>query len=253
MRATGRGVVAAVVMGVTLAMFGSIGRASALTSLYATSASTSRDIVWVGMIDAKGDGVLTRVAVACFEDTVGSNDRIVLLWTYGSYGLKDDYNIHGDPAGGGTGGDAMYLVAAGYTPTGYCAASNTAIFESGTSWTALNYNGHYLDLYGDGGNETLVYDGGGSNNTYLSGGDGDDVVWQASSIGAARGDGGADIVWGLTGGNGDQLTGGAGDYDCLWDDNNSFTTYDCGGQANDAHDDNNTGFSNCPTSWTCGP
>jgi len=242
MKAAAGIVATTIVMSWALAMLGLTGRAKA-TPHYATSGATVRDVVWIGMVDIKG-APAERIALACYDSAVNSFDHIKVLGT--ASGLNDDWQIHGDPSAAGTGGDALYVVASdGTTPSGYC--SNLTTFETG-SWNRLVYSGRYLDLYGDGGNETLMMDGGGANNTWLNGDAGDDFLQQSSSIGYAKGGDGADNIWGLTGGNGDSLSGDAGN-DCLWDDNNnttSFLFFDCGAGSGDV-----CAWGNRATGTTC--
>src|SRR5690606_7614176 len=107
-----------------------------------------------------------------------------------------------------------------------------------------------LDLYGGDGNDWIIWDGGGSHDTFVNGGTGHDFLEQSSSIGRAKGNDGNDTLWGLDG-SADSLRGDSG-ADCLWDANNSFAVFDCGGDTGDSRDPSNTGTTGCPNTYSCG-
>ncbi|MBZ0120408.1 MAG: hypothetical protein K8H88_25680 [Sandaracinaceae bacterium] len=219
--------------------------AAALTQRYDDS-SSQNELIYVGMVDVVGDG-LGRVPVACYDGPL-SNDFYYVLGN--TSGLSDDYEIHGDSSTAGTGVDTMILIGTnGYTPpsSDYCASGS---WRTG-SWNVLSYNGFYLDLYGDGGNDWELDSGTASGlATYLMGGAGNDYLELNGSGGAAYGEAGADTIYALSGsGSGETLNGGSGS-DCLWDASNSFSSFDCGADT-DTRNNGNTGTSNCESSDPC--
>lgn len=215
--------------------------ASALTVSRGIGTSAN-DIMYVGMCDPKGDGTHTYVVCFCFSGSLG--------YTPGVTSLQDDYEIHGDSADTSTGADTMIVVGSNTTLPGNCSNTGAGGPVDNATWSNLAYNGHYLDFYGDGGNDTELYDGGGSHNTWLHGGAGNDFVVQASTVGSARGDDGNDFVEGITGGSSDVLQGGNGD-DCLYDSNNSWSTFDCG-PGTDTYQSTDTATKTaCETSGNC--
>ena len=214
--------------------------ASALTVVRGTNSS---ETVWVGMVDVTGDGVSGRGPVACWA--LGSSSATFSIIGTTS-GLDDDYAVHGDASDSGTGNDWMSLIVTNGTAVpGPCGAI-------GGTWNRLTYNGYFLDLAGDAGNETRMHDGGGSGDTFLSGNDGNDFLQQWSSIGWARGDDDDDTVYGFTGTSADVLYGDDGD-DCLWDGNNSWLVFHCG-NGSDRYSNLNSGtMTSCETSdASCG-
>jgi hypothetical protein len=223
----------------------SAGQAHALT--VERGVSNNSETMWIGMVDMPGDGTSSRVAALCI-DGPGASDIWIALGNHN--GLGDDYEIHGDSADSGTGNDTIRVVGSdGTNPTGYCGTGSGG--TAGGTWNRLAYNGRILDLFGDGGADSL-HDGGGSNDTWTSGGAGNDYLPQVSSIGRANGGAGQDTVYGLSSGSGDRLLGGD-DADCLWDSTNTFTTFDCGGHTNDTRSSTNSGagITGCPQQDPC--
>ncbi len=144
--------------------------------------------------------------------------------------LDDDYAVHGS-----SGSDGIEVIRSNRSITGDCAGS----------WSALQYGTHYLDVYGDGGNDNVF---GGAGNTFSFGGAGNDFVVNYSSIGKAQGDDGSDIVLGLDG-SGDVLYGNAGS-DCLEDYSGSWLIYNCGPDT-DYRANGSSGTSYCENPIAC--
>lgn len=124
------------------------GSAKALTTL--RGAGNDDENIYVAMVDVTGDGTHNKVPVVCFDSTNNTHDTYYIIGT--TSGLDDDYQIHGDSTDGGTGSDSLQI---GWTSSGYCGS----ITDTGGS-ANLAYNSWYLDLYGDGGNDRYLSDGG---------------------------------------------------------------------------------------------
>jgi hypothetical protein len=137
---------------------------------------------------------------ACSSTTIGT-----------ASGLNNDYLIVG-------GNDTDFLIGVGGLASLYTVC--------GTSITPLAYNGHFLDMDG-GSNTDLVFPGTGDSFGY--GSDGDDLMQTFSPIGIILGGNGADDMYGTSAVTTDAIYGEGGD-DCLTDDGNAHSTFDCGGQ-----------------------
>jgi len=222
--------------------------ASALEVIRA-GGSGDNDYILIGEVEIKDVG--TRFAV-CVDDPDDENDEV--YYPFASNKLTDDVEVHGDSIDSGTGDDTMLIVASADTdppssgPGSFCHREKN--LEIDGQWDPPVYDGYYLDLYGDGGDEKEMDDGGGSNDTWMSGDGGHDYLEQHSSIGRALGQDGNDTIWGLTGGNGDYLWGHDGD-DCLWDDDDSFSALNCGDHVSGDSHGGNTGTTNCENLDQC--
>jgi hypothetical protein len=157
--------------------------------------------VYVGMSGGVAKAVfLNRTTSACAFSTLGT-----------SSGLTNNFEIIG-------GGDMDFLIVAG--------GLGTRFDVCGTSVTSLSYNGHFLDVNGNGGND-FVFPGTGD--SFGLGGEGNDTLQQFSPIGQLVGGNGDDRVFGTSGVTTDRLFGQGGD-DCLDDPGNAHSTFDCGTQ-----------------------
>jgi Ca2+-binding RTX toxin-like protein len=138
-----------------------------------------------------------------------SDSSCLFQFIGGAAGLNTDYNVHG-----GGGNDNMQIVA--------IANQNVC----GFTLEPLAYNGHYVDLFGEGGNDTVFNPG--NNETWISGGPGKDLVFGSTFGGRIAGDDDEDLV--LGGVDDNILVGGEGP-DCLSVSHNLAATYDCGNGA----------------------
>jgi Ca2+-binding RTX toxin-like protein len=124
-------------------------------------------------------------------------------------GLNDDYQIVG-----GNGHDSMYAV----TPDG----------SGGTFcgfWMAgLAYNGHFLDLAGGAGNDSLAAESG---DTWLWGDDGNDTLFFTGGGQLLGGNGNDRLISAGSGFSAEGLAGGPGS-DCLEDYSGAAWIFDCG-------------------------
>src|SRR6185295_7208350 len=105
-----------------------------------------------------------------------------------------------DQVMGQGGNDQMLIVGVGVVGVDWC----------GVSLTPLKYNGHYLDLAGGPGNDTLLSGG----DTYMTGYSGDDflLTWRGQTY--LGGDDGNDVLNVFTSQSGGYFDGGIGN-DCL--------------------------------------
>lgn len=181
--------------------------------------------LYVGMVDHDG----TKKAWLCDDGPGGGDATWTSLGT--TSGLTGDYQIHGDASTEGTGHDILEVLRSDRTITGDCAA------RAGV-WSALAYNAHWCDLWGDGGNDWI---GTGSGDTIGVGYTGADTLY---NYGTQYVDGGSgnDYVFGWAGSS-DDLRGSVGD-DCLQDGNNTWSNYNCG----DGSDQYYTGDTGAKTS-----
>lgn len=206
--------------------------AKAETAVYAWN--DAAHTVYVGMVD-HGPGTSAK-PWACWDGPSANDALWALLGT--TSGLDDDYAVHANhPTSGNYYNDTIFVIRSSTAVAGDCAP------DAG-NWTALTFNGRYLDVYGDGGNDVVAN---GSGDSIASGGDGNDSVGNYSCVGAAsaHGNAGNDDVWGYAG-NCDDLFGEAGD-DCLDDTNNTWSTYNCGGHTNGDEFQQNDDDSATPT------
>lgn len=205
---------------------------SASAEAFVVNGTSSADAILVGMINQDGTG---QKAWVCVDN--GSSGS----WTQ----VGDTSGLtSGGQVNGGAGNDVMAVVSSkglSSVPT-HCQVS-------GQSWHELLYGAYYVDLYGEGDNDTLS-DGGGAHNTFLLGGDGNDALQQVSTIGYLAGENGNDNLYGWAIGGYDVLNGNAGT-DCLWS-YDSYSTASCGPETGEkAHltpmpADCETPVSSCP-------
>lgn len=188
------------------------------------------DNVWIGMINHDGGGSKPWV---CWDGGASHSAKWQLLGN--TYGLDGSYILHGDV--GGAGADVMTVVRSSTAVSGDCAGT----------FTALTYNGSYLDLEGDSGNDTL-YGGAGVTDTY--GEAGNDYLYGFSSAAYSFGGAGNDNLFGEAGIY-DVLYGEAGS-DCLRDASNGWVTFDCGADS-DLYwsGDSSSGKVSCETPTDC--
>ena len=198
-----------------LAMVSTLGMArpaSALTTITLDGASNGFVI-----------GMAGGTARICWRDS-GGNEQLQSLRTSGTGPLNDDVVI---AASGGN--DGGYLVqSAGHTPH---PSHDCGI----TSWDPLQYDGHFLDIHGGDGLDVLQ-GAVGAGDTRLSGGNGNDILYQYSSIGHLYGDADNDELVSDASSPGmgsSQVLSGSTGADCLWDVNGTSTSCDCGGQVVD--------------------
>jgi hypothetical protein len=97
----------------------------------------------------------------------------------------------------------------------------------GLSLTTLNFNGHFLDVQGLGGDD-FVFNG--LDDSFGWGGENNDTVQTFSAIGRALGGNGNDRVFGTSSVSTDRLFGEAG-FDCLSDPGNAHEIFNCGSEA----------------------
>lgn len=216
----------------TLAIIATI---TAAPAVFATYLHDGASTVWIGQAWHGG----TKSAWLC--ESNGGN----AVWTNlgSSSGLSAGYTIHGDSCDSCSGDDNMYILFAPKTVTGGCAA------DSGGSWEPLLYNSHYLDLYGDYGNDYLQASTG---DTILHGYFGNDTLDNrgTSTFAASFGEYGDDVIWGNAGSS-DDLRGGGGT-DCLEDYNNAWSVFNCGGDTVDKYYSGNSGtMTGCNTAVSC--
>ncbi|MCZ7684188.1 MAG: hypothetical protein M5U28_37595 [Sandaracinaceae bacterium] len=219
-----------------------VNAARAETAVYAWN--DAAHTVYVGMVD-HGAGTDPR-PWACWDGPSPNDELWALLGT--TSGLDDNYAVHADhPTSGNYYNDTIFVIRSSTSVVGDCAA------DAG-SWTALDFNMKYLDVYGDGENDIVAN---GSGDSIASGGDGIDTLGNYSCVGAANahGNAGGDFVYGYAG-NCDDLFGDAGD-DCLDDRNNLWSQYNCGthssGDQYQQDDDDSATPSNCETAVaSCG-
>lgn len=206
--------------------------------------NSTPDRIYVGRVDVPFpvDNTSNHIVAACIDDqTGGGGDRWVVMETSGT--LTGSWLIHGDTSAGSTSDDYLEVIFnSGDNPPGFCGTGTGGTAAS--TWDPPNYGTSWLDLHGGLGDD-ILWDGGGTHITFLYGEGGDDSVNQISTGGQANGNLGADVVYGMTSGNSDQLFGGLGN-DCLWDSTNSWSIFNCGGQAGDVADISNpTGTTGC--------
>jgi Ca2+-binding RTX toxin-like protein len=127
-------------------------------------------------------------------------------------GLSDNTRVFGDAAV-----DLIHV------------ASSTVSF-CGYTFSPLVYNGHYLDIYGNGGNDFLSS---GTGDTWIYGQGGDDWIWFSNPNGRLYGGTGNDQVMSDGTGGAESLYGESGN-DCLRDANRVYNRVDCG-SGYDAH------------------
>lgn len=168
----------------------------------------------------------------CYDGPSAGDAQWVLLGT--TTGLDDDYVIHGD-ANGGTGHNDT--INAG--PLFATSASDCQPDGGPGSWSALAYNGHFLDVEGDGGDDRIT---GFAGDTISYGEAGEDYIEVYTCVAGTHGDGGAD---------GDELVGIAGSCenylagagsDCIDDINNSHSLYSCGADTDSYQEDDSPNF-----------
>jgi hypothetical protein len=128
-------------------------------------------------------------------------------------GLVDDFQVHGSSSA-----DSLHIAAGDQM---FC----------GILIGALAYDGHFLDLVGQLGNDQLISFNGGD--TWIYGNGGDDTVVSFNPGGYAEGNDGHDIVFNLSAGSSNTLLGGPGD-DCLHDQNGAAMFFNCEAGAFDA-------------------
>ncbi len=213
-------------------------RAAALQTVSPLS-SGEADTVFVGRVNHDG----TVKHWVCY-DRPGAASRWVPLTQSGNY-LGDDVVVNGGTSATDGGNDTMLIVtSASYSVSGDCAGT----------WSPPLWNGHFIDLHGNGGNDTL-YDGttsGGTNDSQLKGEGGADVLFGYSSVAWLLGGDGADHLRALHSSSSGDILKGENHGDCLQDDSNSWTTFDCG-DATDARwtGDTNTPRIDCETTAGC--
>jgi hypothetical protein len=123
-------------------------------------------------------------------------------------GLTDDIQVHG---GGGV--DALHIISGQTTCPGW-------------NLGPLSYNGHYLDLYGDGGDDEVL-NSQGTGDTHLHGGDGNDLLDVLFLTGSLFGEGGDDKLYSHGTFSNEVFFGGAGN-DCIQDNSGAAAVIDCG-------------------------
>jgi Ca2+-binding RTX toxin-like protein len=156
--------------------------------------------VYIGMSGGVAKAVfLNRSTNACATSLLGNGS-----------GLTNDFLIMG-------GSDMDFLIVVGGLAPRFDVC--------GTSVFSLSFNGHFLDVSGNGGVD-FVFNGTGDSWAY--GGEGNDTVQTFSPVGNAFGENGNDRVFGTSAVSSDRLFGQAGD-DCLEDSGNAHNAFDCGG------------------------
>jgi len=135
---------------------------------------------------------------SCTTNTVGDTS-----------GLTDDLVING-----GSAADTMVNVY------------NAYVSLCGLSFTQANFNGHTVTVYGKGGADKIWIGGAGNDSAY--GGGGNDWIRTLNPDGTISGEDGNDTLMSdsMSGSN-DRTYGGNGD-DCLEDQSQSASTFDCG-------------------------
>jgi hypothetical protein len=221
-------------LGAALISLSVAGQASALTVKNSPYASNTPVRVYVGASPADNNIYL----VYC--DTYGSVHMEVI--GNQSTGLNDDYLVYGSNAN-----DRMMVLQDNNGVKGdSCPAGLTR---------AINYGGHYLDMYGKAGSDQMyvmpVYGvdtwmWGDANNdlmtswtdrTYMIGGSGNDVIQAMSSYGGSQ--------EGLYGEDGN---------DCIQDNSGTFAASDCGAGTDSVNIANGdfSGDVNCEmNAWSC--
>ncbi|MCA9553596.1 MAG: hypothetical protein KC933_26390 [Myxococcales bacterium] len=200
------------------------GLSASLLAPLAADASTytvtsPRGEVIVGMVDHDGSG---PAAWLCDAGAGGDiRDGVADWFSLGTAaGLSSDGEVIGS-----AGNDQLRMV------------TSTLILDTWASdcvgtWSPLEYNGHYFDLYGGDGDDTLY---GGLGDTYLLGGDGDDILVVSSPIGRAYGQAGNDRLTGPGAAQGYWLDGGPGD-DCIEAAGGTWASLACGADTDRYYD-----------------
>ncbi len=170
-----------------------------------------------------------------------NNPQGTAQWYYigsGVAGLADDWRIRG-----GTDDDYMVILRSGLN-----LPSNDTC-DGDTAWNAPTYNGHYIDLDGEGGEDELW---GGSTDTWLYGGGGNDYLRAYAAYGEMQG--GADDNRLISLVHSMSFVGGTG-ADCASTFSGGSNSYSMGSGDDDIWGDPSTGcpatFERRVTTWLC--
>lgn len=198
--------------------------ASAATSYYPLH--TGNTVVYMGVTVKPGQSY--HRMWFCYDGPAEDDD----VWVDGSSPeanpydvvVDDDYTIHLDKASGDSGSDTVVQVwLAGGDVSGDCAE------RSGYNWYQPALDGHWIDVSGGPGDDTLHYEHWGiygDPQMFLLGDGGNDNLYMASDSYAVGGDGNDNIV-GSSWSSHDNLWGSGGN-DCLRDLGNGHDDYLCG-------------------------
>jgi hypothetical protein len=156
--------------------------------------------LYMGYISAWGG---TYVIMVRLSDSSCSTSYV------GGSSLNDNVAIYG-----GNATDFITLARSGY-PQSAC----------GVTISSATYNGHYVDVYGQGGVDYL--EGGAGSDDWLFGGAGNDNIRTYSPQGHISGDDGDDYLVSYASSSNDATLGGSGN-DCLYDWSGAASTFDCG-------------------------
>jgi hypothetical protein len=142
-------------------------------------------------------------------------------------GLFDDYEVLAS-----SGNDRIRILPTGDSNTPFC----------GVSMNGLIYGGHYLDLFGLGGNDQLST---GNGDTWMWGQDGDDSLI-SNGFGVMYGGAGNDVLVAISAIFNNEALFGENGNDCLEDRNAAALSFDCG-----AGTDRYVTFFGTPISTNC--
>lgn len=175
----------------------------------------------------------------CWRTSAGVETLVALRSDNSSGAMNQGVKILG-----GGGNDTIWMVPFNaYNPPTNCDCGVTG-------WYKMDYNGWWLDIYGEAGADLLegAVDSG---DTWVFGGTGNDICYNYSTVGAVNGNGDHDDLVSDTTGGSDELYGETGN-DCLWDTSGTFSACNCGGQTPDYRHQNHTCTSCSATIDCCG-
>ena len=199
----------------------------------------------IGMATWNYAGSTANRATLCYRTTAGVEEFAYLRTTgFGGGGLNDNVNL--EALGGADYG--------GFVPTDdWTAPTNCDCGLGAGAWDKLLYNGFFMDVYGQDGNDIIeIVAAGGTGDSIAWCGAGDDYAYNDSTVGDCIGEDGNDhLVSTATSGASDGLGGDAGN-DCLWDQSGMKAYCDCseGAPDNDWRHSSHT-CSNCESTTEC--